>query len=106
MNKNFKIIKCHQYLNAYCNDLITEENFQPNTKLFYASFLINSFLYDLNHLNSNNTNYIKEEKSNIINTLKTEENEQFKRESDWFNSEYPKLIPPKKRWGNTFDSIQ
>ena len=105
MNSNFKLIRAHQYLNDYCNDLIREPNFQPNPKLFYASFLINSYAYDLKVLNTNITNTVTTDNSNLFNAVKNEESEPSKRENDWYNSEYPKLIGAKKRWSHTADTV-
>ena len=101
MNRNFKLIKCNQYLTDYCNELISSDNFHPNTKLFYASFLINSVIYDISH-----TNYSLEEENNSINNFKQEDIDKSNRENSWFNSEFPKLIPPKKRWGKTWNDTE
>jgi hypothetical protein len=110
MNSNFKLFKSSQYLNEHIHDII-KDNYFPinpniNKRLLYASFLINSVLYDSKIFKSNIDNSFVSETTPTINTLQKEENNLTTKNSDWYNSEYPKLTPPKKRWLTGFDAVQ
>ena len=110
MNSTSNLLKANHYLNEHINDIIKENDFQMNpnvdTRILYSSFLINYILYHSNIYDSKTFNStISENINNIIPKFQSEKKQKSSSDSDSYDLEYPKLIPPKKRWSNSFDTL-
>ena len=99
MNSNSKLHKSHHYLNEYINELIRDLNFHANFKLFNAYFFLNSYLYDVNSAQKNHQKFVLNQKDAPYKIDET--NEKLERENDLYNSDFPKLLPFKKRWSDS-----
>ena len=111
MNSNSNLLKANHYLNEHINDIIRENEFQMNpnvdTRILYSSFLINYILYHSNIPDSKIfSSIISENINSNKNKFQPEKKQKSSSDSDSYDLEYPKLQPPKKRWSNSFDTVQ